>query len=231
MKEINKEDKNNNQNETNIFNKTPSNISSSVSKKGEDTSSRQYRHVNEFIDLYKTFNVKYEQINVIYIIDQYFSKDFFDEVEKFIDKYVKKDEKIRYPFKLKFIQIDSDSIFIHEKNVLNAIKDDFEQFKSESTVNYENLQKEYTILNEKYENYKNLKEESEKNYQKLKKESDKNYEDLNKKYSDLMNDSKEKDNNVKKLNDKLMSMQKQLDNITMKDIMKKSKKKSKKNII
>ena len=192
MKEINKEDKNNNQNETNIFNKTPSNISSSVSKKGEDTSSRQYRHVNEFIDLYKTFNVKYEQINVIYIIDQYFSKDFFDEVEKFIEKYVKKDEKIRYPFKLKFIQIDSDSIFIHEKNVLNAIKDDFQRFKSESTVNYENLQKEYTILNEKYENYKNLKEESEKNYQKLKKESDKNYEDLNKKFSDLMVDSKEK---------------------------------------
>ena len=224
MKEINKEDKNNNQNETNIFNKTPSNISSSVSKTSEDTSSRQYRHVNEFIDLYKTFNVKYEQINVIYIIDQYFSKDFFDEVEKFIDKYVKKDEKIRYPFKLKFIQIDSDSIFIHEKNVLNAIKDDFEQFKSESKVNYENLQKEYTILNEKYENYKNLKEESEKNYQKLKKESDKNYEDLNKKYSDLMDDSKEKDN-------KLMFMQKQLDNITMKDIMKKSKKNNQRKIL
>ena len=213
MKEINKEDKDNEQNETKIFNKTPSNISSSVSKTGEDTSSRQYRHVNEFIDLYKTFNVKYEQINVIYIIDQYFSKDFFDEVEKFIDKYVKKDEKIRYPFKLKFIQIDSDSIFIHEKNVLKAIKDDFEQFKSESTVNYENLQKEYTILNEKYENY-----------QKLKKESDKNYEDLNKKYSDLMDDSKEKDN-------KLMFMQKQLDNITMKDIMKKSKKNNQRKIL
>ena len=95
LKDFGNENKNAQKDEK--INKTPSDFSSFVSgKKNEQNLSTHYRHVSEFMDLYKSFKILYEKINMIYLIDSYFSRDFFNEVEKFIVKYAS--GKLNYPF-------------------------------------------------------------------------------------------------------------------------------------
>ena len=66
LKDLGNENKNAQKDEK--INKTPSDFSSFVSsKENEQNLSRHYRHVSEFMDLYKSFKIFYEKINVIYI--------------------------------------------------------------------------------------------------------------------------------------------------------------------
>ena len=69
---------------------------------------------------------------------------------------------MNYPFKLQFVQVESDAIFIYEANVLTTIKDDFNRFRIESNKQYQKLQ------NESNENIKSYKMSPIKNIKTLK---------------------------------------------------------------
>ena len=69
---------------------------------------------------------------------------------------------MNYPFKLQFVQVESDAFFIYETNVLTTIKDDFNRFRIESNKQYQKLQ------NESNENIKSYKMSPIKNIKTLK---------------------------------------------------------------
>ena len=179
-----------------ITNKTPSNISSKTSKSGEEKKKSLSKHLKilkAFLELYGSFKVKYQKLNIIYIIDGFFTKDFFTTIKDFANRFVSgKIEKCN--FDLWFAQIESDAIFVHESNVVNKIRNNLENFKTESNQKIKDLQLDYQKFQTEYEKlkgesedfkikseeiYENLQTESEQKYNNFKSESEQKYNNLN----------------------------------------------------
>lgn len=100
--------------------------------------------------MYGTFKVIYQKLNIIYIIDGFFTKDFFITIKDFANRFVSsKIEKCN--FDLWFAQIESYAIFFHESNVVNKIRNNLENFKIESKQKIKDLQLDYQKFQTEYE--------------------------------------------------------------------------------
>ena len=231
-----------------ISNKTPSNISSATSKSEKSNKKPQPKHLTgimDFLKLYESFNIKNKKINIIYIIDGFFPKDFFVNVEDFANFYMSNisNLKEKIDFDLRFVLIESDAIFVHESNVIKEIKTNLKNFQDESNKKYNTLLQEYQNSkanyeqlqresNEKYaalkteseQKYDNYKLESEQKYDNLKLESERKYNTLHRNYNEL----NEKYENGSKL---IGNLQEQLNEMKNKETLRKLKKNIKKKII
>lgn len=219
------------------LNKTPSDLSSQSSKSSDNVEkkkkiSKHFKHLEEFLELYRSFNTKYEKINLIYIIDSFFSKDFFNVVEKFSANYLP--GKLLVPFDLQFVEIESDAIFIHESNIIQEMNDDFEKYKKSADKKYYEMEtkaNEQLINCQKIQNQFNaFQEESKEKYEKLKIDSEANYNQLNNLYKNLNEDSTEKSKQISEMKEQLSSLNSQMREINNKNNYKKMKKKIRKNI-
>ena len=105
-----------NQNNVNNFKyKTPSEISPFSYKDNSQKVAKQFiEKMNEFIDLFENINIKYSQINLIIIIDSYYTTDFI-EVAKNFSIYLE-DEEFLLDFNLFFVHIENDIIYTTESN-------------------------------------------------------------------------------------------------------------------
>ena len=223
-----------------ITNKTPSNLSSKTSK-SEDYSkklpSNHFKHIKDFLELYKFCHINFGNKNIVYIIDSIFPYDFFETVEKFVNYYL--EEVTNETFCIQFGQIEPDEIFLHETNVLDEIKDEFQKFKKDSKEQYEKLQNDSKL------NINNLKEEYKKNIDEVrKKEKDQNeefklykseaankYDLLNNMYINLNKNMKEKDDQMNKLNNIIENMNKELNSWKQKEQLRQLKKKTNEKIL
>ena len=229
--------------------KTSSNISSKTSKSGQEKkklSSKHLKKLKVFLELFRTFKVKYQKINIIYIIDGFFTKDYFKTINDFADRYYT--GKIEnYNFDLWFAQIESDAIFVHGSNVVNKIRNDLKNFKIEFDKKYKDLQRDYQEFKieskQKFEKFKNeteaFKKESEQKYNDFKLELDRKYNnlesDLEQRYKDIQENYENYEYKYDSLNEKfekgkerLENLEKQLNEMRTKDILRRLKKKIKK---
>jgi len=104
-----------NQNNFNFKYKTPSESSTFSYNDNSQKEAKQFlEKMIEFIELFKNINIKYSQINLIIIIDSYYTKDFIELAKKF-SLYLEDDE-IKQDFNLYFVHIESDIIYITENN-------------------------------------------------------------------------------------------------------------------
>ena len=236
-------------NEVIISNKTPSNLSSTTSKPEKEekkTTSKHLKGIMDFIKLFEYFNIKYKKINIIYIIDGFFPKNLFSSVRDFANSYI--NNKIKnLDFDLRFVQIESDAIFVHESNIVKEIKtnlknfeiqtnerynnllQEYNNFKNNSQTNYEILQKESnerydTLQTESEQKYDTLKEESEQKYNKFKTESEQKYNTLQNNYN-VLNEKYEKESKI------IVNLQDQLNELQNKEILRKLRKNIKKKIM
>ena len=120
--------------------KSPSEISSDL--KYEDNSQKFAiqitKKMNEFIELFNNINISYTQINLIIIIDSYFTKDFFEVAQKFSDNL--KSLELLFDFNLYFVHIESDIVYISQSDnykQLETLKINLKEKEKE----FENLQK------------------------------------------------------------------------------------------
>ena len=74
----------------------------------------------EFIDLYNNINIKYSQINLIIIVDSFFTHDFIDIAEKFSENLIDNDKL--QDFNLFFVHIESQVLRISERNIIKNLE-------------------------------------------------------------------------------------------------------------
>jgi len=160
-KDVGKDDNKNNDKHSSNFSNY-SNKSGSSKKK-----SYHYNHLKEFISLFKNMKLNFEEINMIYIIDSFFPKNFFEIAEKFTKKFFV-NCPFEYPFNLFFVQIETDLVFVQEKTISNQIKEEMNKNKEEM----KKLEEKIVILQEnmdrnEYENeIKKIKKKMRKNIHK-----------------------------------------------------------------
>lgn len=160
-----KSDKNYGKNYDKNYDQLSSNISNYSNKSGTPKKkSYHFNHLKEFISLFKNMNLNFEEINMIYIIDSFFPKNFFELTQKFTKKFFV-DYKFELPFNLFFVQIESDLVFVQEKTISKQIKEEMNKNKEEMN----NLKDKIAILQENM-----TRNEYEKEIKKIKKKMRKN---------------------------------------------------------
>ena len=134
--------------------------------------------MNEFIELFNNINIKYSQINLIIIIDSYYTTDFI-ELAKNFSLYLQDDEFLK-DFNLYFVHIESDIIYTTESNKYKQLETylkDKEKEMNDLKNSFENKEKEVNDLKNSFKNkekevndLKNDMEEKNKDFNKLKNE-------------------------------------------------------------
>ena len=140
----------------------------------------------DFIELFSQLKIKYTNINLIFIIDSFFNKSFFDITNNYAQYYLSNKLELER-FNIYFVQIESHTIFLDE---LNA---------------YDKLNKAYDKLTNEHEKLINDHEKLEKYINKI--ENDKRLKKIKKKINEKIKDNNmikeliegiEKNNNGKK---------------------------------
>ena len=168
---------------------------SKKTKNGELRNNSSYISAKEFLSLYKELSLDYKSINIIFIFDSSYKKDFISISKIITHNFIV--NKIDFSFNLYFVHVEPDTPYIYEISVnskidelnnLMKIKDE-EVLKAGSEISKLKEDSEKLKIDSEKKMEK-LKIDSEKKMEKLKKDSEKKIENLTQEISQLKDNYK-----------------------------------------
>ena len=171
------------------------------------------------------FNMVFENINIIIIIDSYFPKDFIKITDNFSKDFIAK-EKTIFDFTLLFLHIESDIPYIQELKEQKNFENELKNLNSKINTITKDSENKIQMLTKDAEKKDQQIQMQEKQIQMLTKDS----ENKEKQIQMLTKNAKKKDEDAKKkekeYEEKFQKLQNQLDYFYKKEKLKKIKKKN-----
>ena len=172
------------------------------------------------------FNMVFENINIIIIIDSYFPKDFIKITDNFSKDFIAK-EKTIFDFTLLFLHIESDIPYIQELKEQKNFENELKNLNSKINTITKDSENKIQMLTKDAEKKEQQIQMQEKQIQMLTKDS----ENKEKQIQMLTKNAEKKDEDAKKkekeYEEKFQKLQNQLDYFYKKEKLKKIKKKMK----
>ena len=128
-----------------------------------------FRKILDFIELFSKLKIKHININLIFIIDSFFNKSFFDITNNYAQYYLSNKLELER-FNIYFVQIESHIIFLDELNAYDKLSNAYNKLNNtynELNNTYNELNNTYNELNDAYNKLKNAHEKLEKNINKI----------------------------------------------------------------